>query len=133
MSVVIPGLTSASIMMALGLYQPMLEALAALDVGALAACLPGMALAVLLLARLMAWLLRRYHAVAFHGILGLVTASTAAILPRTYTGPGEAAASVLCCAGGFLLAFFLERLDRRSQGAVLNPDTHDTRKKRRRP
>jgi len=44
-SVVIPGLTSSSIMMALGLYQPMLDGLAQLDLLVLSSCLPGMGLA----------------------------------------------------------------------------------------
>ena len=41
MSVVIPGMTSSSIMMALGLYQPMLEGLAALDFIVLSGDVPG--------------------------------------------------------------------------------------------
>ena len=47
MSLVIPGLTSSSVMMALGLYQPMLEGLARLDFLVLSACLPGMGLTIL--------------------------------------------------------------------------------------
>lgn len=45
MSVVIPGMTSSSVMMALGLYQPMLDGLANLDLLVLSASLPGMGLA----------------------------------------------------------------------------------------
>ena len=58
MSLVIPGLTSSSVMMALGLYQPMLEGLARLDFLVLSACLPGMVLTILLLARLVSWFLQ---------------------------------------------------------------------------
>ncbi|WP_300024358.1 DUF368 domain-containing protein [Oscillibacter sp.] len=113
MSVVIPGMTSSSVMMALGLYQPMLEGLARLDLVVLAACIPGMVLAVALLARFMSWFLRRHYAVAFHGILGIVLASTLVIVPLSYTGGGEILLSALCCGCGFALAFFLARLDRR--------------------
>lgn len=91
-SVVLPGLTSSSIMMALGLYEPLL--------------------AMLLLARGVTWLLRTHYAVTFHGILGIVAASTLVIVPIRYDSVGEAVASLLCCAAGFLLAFFLEKLDR---------------------
>ncbi len=115
MSVVIPGMTSSSVMMALGLYQPMLEGLARLDLLVLSACLPGLVLTVLLLARLVTWFFRRHYAVAFHGILGIVLASTLVIVPLSYSGPGEIALSALCCAGGFGLAFFMDRLDRRIQ------------------
>ena len=72
--IVIPGMTSSSVMMALGLYQPMLEGLAHLDLLVLSACLPGLVLTVALLARAVSWVFRRYYAVAFHGILGMVLA-----------------------------------------------------------
>ena len=113
--IVIPGMTSSSVMMALGLYQPMLEGLAHLDLVVLSACLPGLTLSVALLARLVSWFFRRYYSVAFHGILGFVIASTLVIIPTEYTGAGEMALSALCCVGGFLLAFFLARLDKRIQ------------------
>lgn len=113
MGVVVPGFTSSSVMMALGLYQPMLDGLANLDLQVLSACLPGMGLTILLLARAVSWVLRRRYAVAFHGILGFVIASTAAILPTQYGSTGELLLSALCCAAGFAIAFFLQRLDRR--------------------
>lgn len=114
--IVIPGMTSSSVMMALGLYQPMLEGLAHLNLLVLSACLPGLVLSVALLARLVSWFFHRYYSVAFHGILGFVIASTLVIIPTEYTGAGEMALSALCCVGGFLLAFFLARLDKRIQG-----------------
>ena len=117
MGIVIPGMTTSSVMMALGLYQPMLEGLAHLDLLVLSACLPGLALSVALLARGVSWFFRRHYAVAFHGIMGMVLASTAAIVPTSYLGVGEVVLSVLCCAGGFALAFFLECLDRRGKKA----------------
>lgn len=113
MGVVIPGMTSSSVMMALGLYQPMLEGLARLDLLVLSAALPGMALTIALLARLVTWFFRRHYAVAFHGILGFVAASTLVIIPTEYTGAGEMLLSALCAAAGFGLAFFLARMDKR--------------------
>ena len=114
MSIVIPGMTSASVMMALGLYQPMLEGLARLNLLVLSASLPGMVLAIALLARLVSWFFRRHYTVAFHGILGFVLASTLVIIPTEYV-PGEPLLSMLCCVGGFLLAFLLARLDKKIQ------------------
>ena len=115
MSLVIPGMTSSSVMMALGLYQPMLEGLAHLDIPVLASTVPGLVLSVLLLARLVTWFFRRHYSIAFHGIFGIVLASTLVIIPTSYTGVGEIMLSILCCIGGFLLAFFMARLDRRIQ------------------
>ena len=102
--IVIPGMTSSSVMMALGLYQPMLEGLARLDLLVLSASLPGMLLTIVLLARAVAWLFRHFHSAAFHGILGIVTASTVIIVPTAYAGMGEAALSALAFVSGFLLA-----------------------------
>jgi putative membrane protein len=113
MGVVIPGMTSSSVMMALGLYQPMLEGLARLDLLVLSASLPGMFLTMALLAHAVSWFFKKHYAVAFHGILGIVLASTLVIIPTSYSGPGEIVLSVLCCGGGFLLAFLLDRLDQR--------------------
>lgn len=115
MSLVIPGLTSSSVMMALGLYQPMLEGLARLDFLVLSACLPWMVLTILLLARLVSWFFRKHYSIAFHGIFGIVLASTLVIIPTSYVGAWEIVLSAVCCIGGFLLAYFMARLDRRIQ------------------
>ena len=115
MSLVIPGLTSSSVMMALGLYQPMLEGLARLDFLVLSACLPGMVLTILLLARLVSWFFRKHYSIAFHGIFGIVLASTLVIIPTSYVGAWEIVLSAVCCIGGFLLVYFMARLDRRIQ------------------
>ena len=115
MSLVIPGLTSSSVMMALGLYQPMLEGLARLDFLVLSACLPGMVLTILLLARLVSWFFRKHYSIAFHGIFGIVLASTLVIVPTDYVALWEIVLSAVCCIGGFLLAYFIARLDKRIQ------------------
>jgi putative membrane protein len=115
MSVIIPGLTSSSIMMALGLYQPMMDGLARMDFWVLSATLPGMILAILLLSRFVNWFLEKHYAAAFHGILGIVLASTLVIIPSSYTSFGEIALSAICCLAGFLLAFLLARLDQKTK------------------
>ena len=115
MSLVIPGLTSSSVMMALGLYGPMMAGLARLDVPVLASIVPGLVLSVLLLARLVTWFFREHYAIASHGIFGIVLASTLVIIPTEYAGMWEVLLSAVCCVGGFLLAFFMDRLDRRIQ------------------
>ena len=114
-SAVIPGLASSSVLMGLGLYQPMLEGVAQLQLSVLSAALPGMLLTIVLLARGVNRLFQRHYAVAFHGVLGFVLASTLTIIPVYYQSGREIALSVLCCAGGFALAFALARLETRIQ------------------
>ena len=110
--IAIPGFTSSSIMMSLGLYEPIMRGLADMRFLVLSACLPGLLLTMALLARGVTWLFRWHYAVAFHGILGIVAASTLVIVPIQYSGLGEVLVSAACCGVGFALAFFLERLDR---------------------
>ena len=109
----IPGMTSSSVMMALGLYEPMLDGLASLDLLVLSGALPGMFLSIVLLARVVNWFFQEHYALAFHGILGIVIASTLVIIPTSYGGTGEMLLSAGCCIGGFLLAFAMARLDQK--------------------
>lgn len=111
MSVVIPGMTSSSIMMALDLYEPMMEGLANMEFLVLATALPGMFITIALLARLMTWLFRTYTAIANHGILGIVIASTLVIVPTAYHSFGEVLLSAACGLGGFFAAYGMSRLD----------------------
>lgn len=117
MGIVIPGMTTSSILMALGLYRPMLEGLARLDLPVLSACLPGMFITMALLARGVQWLFRKHYSIAFHGILGIVIASTCVIIPRSYTGAGEILLCLLFCVLGAALAFFLDRMDTRNKAS----------------
>lgn len=113
MSVVVPGLTSSSILMAMGLYQPLMDGLSALDWRILVATLPGMLLTIVLLARLVSWFFNRYYPQAFHGILGIVMASTLVIIPASYSSILEVFLSALGCIVGFLIAYLLSFLDKR--------------------
>lgn len=115
LGIIIPGMTSSSVLMALGLYRPVLDGLANLDVMVISACLPGVVLAILLPARFVRWGFRAHYTVAYHGILGIVLASTLVIVPKSYGGVGEILLSALCAAAGFVLALLMEHLDSRIQ------------------
>ena len=112
--VIVPGMTSSSVLMALGLYESVLAAMAELNIPVLLAIAAGVVLAVLLPARLANWVFRRYNAPALHGILGIVLASTILIVPVSYTGVVEVLLCAACCGGGYFLARLMETLDRRS-------------------
>lgn len=110
---IIPGMTASAILMVLGLFEPILQALTMLDWQVLLACGPSLVLTVLLLARLVRWLFARYYTAAYHGIIGVVLASTGMIIPVEYNGAGEIFCAAVCCIGGFCLAFWMGKLDRR--------------------
>lgn len=113
MGVIVPGMTSSAVLMALGLYESVLAAMTELNIPVLMAVALGVVLSVLLLARLVNWVFRRYYSMALHGILGVVIASTLVIVPTAYSGIWEMVISAACCVGGYALARLMERLDAR--------------------
>lgn len=112
---IVPGLTTSAILMALGLYEPVLAALTEFQIPVLAAIGVGVAVSVLLLARGVSWLFKRCYSVAFHGIIGVVAASTLAIVPLSYEGTVEILLSAACAVGGCCLAGLMAVLDTRER------------------
>lgn len=112
---VLPGFGASPIMMALGLYQPILDDLSRFDAAALAACLPGAVLSAGLLARGVNRLFRLRYADAAHGVLGLVCASALSMVPAQYGSAAEIVWSGLCGGCGFLLTLFAERTGRKAE------------------
>ncbi len=82
LSFIVPGLSSSSLLLFFGLYQPMLEGIASFDLGVLLPLGVGMALCVLLLSRVIERTYRNHFSIASHGILGIVAATALMILPR---------------------------------------------------
>ena len=115
MGTIIPGMTTSSVLMALGLYEPVLNAMTELDIPVLAVIAPGVVLSILLLARFVNWLFHRYHSLAFHGILGVVLASTLVIVPVSYKSFTEVLLSAACGVGGYGIACLMDRLDTRGR------------------
>lgn len=114
LSLIVPGMSSSSLELFLGLYQPMAAGIAALDPGVILPMLLGVVLCVFPFARLVERLFQRHYAVSFYAVAGFVTASTLAILPRSFAGPGEAALALLSAAAGFGLAWGCDWLGRRT-------------------
>ena len=109
LSLVMPGMTSSSILISMGLFLPMTTGIASFDWGVLVPLLAGISLVVLLTARLVNLFFERYYAVAYHSVLGLVLASTVVIVPLSYQGIGEVFLALLCCIFGFAVAWAMEK------------------------
>ena len=113
LSIIVPGMTSSSILMSLDLYQPLASGIAEMDVAVLLPWILGMAVTVLALAKLVNHLFNRHYAHAYHAVLGVVLASTLAILPIEYGSVRAVLLSLLCFGAGFAVAWLLARLDKR--------------------
>lgn len=101
---VIPGLSSSSILIYMGLYQPMTAGIGSLDFSVLVPLLLGFLATVLLTARVVNWLFERCYAVMSRIILGFVLASTLMIFPVSFSGPFQLLGALVCFALGFAAA-----------------------------
>ncbi|MBE6606869.1 MAG: DUF368 domain-containing protein [Ruminococcaceae bacterium] len=99
-SIVVPGLSSSSTLIFLGLYQPMVDGVSQLRLDVLLPILVGIVLTIILLSRFVKNLYERHHSVASHIIIGIVIATTVPIIPYDFASVGEGVLAVLCLAGG---------------------------------
>ncbi|MCR4772551.1 MAG: DUF368 domain-containing protein [Oscillospiraceae bacterium] len=108
-SLVVPGFTSSSMLMSMGLFEPLTAGIGALDPGVILPMFLGIVSAALLLARLVNRLFERHYSSAFYAILGIVSASTAAIIPTVYSSPAEIGFCGLAALAGFSAAYLIEK------------------------
>ncbi|MEA5048908.1 MAG: DUF368 domain-containing protein [Eubacteriales bacterium] len=108
-SLIVPGMSSSSLLLFLGLYQPMSAGISTLDPNVLIPFAIGIFGTVLLLARLVNLLFERHFGVAFYCVIGFVIASTIPIIPLSFSSWWEAVISVLAAGAGFVSSYFLER------------------------
>ncbi len=110
MGFTIPGLTSSTVLIFLGLLQPMLEGATNLDFGVIIPVGIGVVLCILLLSRLVNFIFGRWYTVAFYVVIGMIFASTIMIIPRAYTDVLQ----ILLCVGaavvGAAIALVLEKV-----------------------
>ncbi len=86
LGVVVPGMSPSNFLIYLGLYQPMAAGIKSLDFGVIVPLMIGGLACVLLLARLISWLFKKFYGVMYHLILGIVIGSTVAIFPFGING-----------------------------------------------
>ncbi len=125
-TMVIPGVSGSMILMILGYYEPILEHIntfvKALSKGEFHVLLTngailvpfgiGVVLGIFVIAKGIEVLLRKWEALTFSGILGMVAASPFAIIMSARLpelGVGNVSASIVTFAIGFSIAYFLGR------------------------
>lgn len=125
-SLIVPGMSSSSLLMFLGLYQPMSAGIAALDVGVLAPFAIGIVGTVLLLARLVNHLFNKHYGIAFYCVIGFVIASTLPIIPLSFTDVWEVLFCVAAAAAGFAGSFFMDRWSEKHPSKEEETETNET-------
>ena len=109
LSLVLPGLSSSSVLIFIGLYQPMAAGIAQLNFGVILPLVAGIAVTVAVLARLVNTLFERRYSFASHCVLGFVIASTLLIIPVGYEGIGELVFCLMAFVAGFGAALIMNR------------------------
>lgn len=104
LSLIIPGLSSSSILIYLGLYEPMTAGIGALDFSVILPVLLGIVVTALLFARLVNMLFKKHYALISRIVLGFVIASSLKIVPAAYDSILTLGLSVVCFIVGFLIA-----------------------------
>ena len=125
-TMVIPGVSGSMIMMLLGYYNSVINAMNDLrggDWSSLAILLPyviGLLVGIVFIAKLMNFLLKKFGALTFSAIFGLVIGSPVALLMQNrecfaLANTGNWIASIACLAVGFAIAWFMSTLDKKQE------------------
>ena len=104
LSLIIPGLSSSSILIYLGLYEPMTAGIGSLDFSVIIPMLIGIITTALLFARLVSMLFKKHYAITSRAVLGFVIASSLKIVPSSFTNPLMLVVSILCFGVGFAVS-----------------------------
>ena len=105
-SFILPGMTSSSLLMAVGLLTPLIDGIAQLDPAVLLPWALGMGGVVALFARIVSRLFDTHYSIICHAVIGIVLASTLVIIPTSFASAAEAVWGVVCAILGALLAYF---------------------------
>ncbi len=106
-SFIIPGLSSSTLLLFFGLYQPMLDGISCLDMGVIIPLAIGIVMCVLLLSKAVSVLYKKHYGAISHAIIGVVIATVVMILPDWNTiGFGQ----IICIVCGALLSYAFTRI-----------------------
>ncbi len=108
LSLVIPGLSSSSLLIFLGLYQPMTTGIANLDFAVMLPLLVGLVATIACTSRLVSALYEKHFCVMSRTILGVVTAATLLIIPTSFASVLDALILAACFAAGFIIARLMD-------------------------
>ena len=118
LSLIIPGMSSSSILICLGLFEPMTSGIAALEPKVLLPMLLGISLTALALARVVNTLYKKRYALMSRIVLGFVIASSLKALPTAFNNGIILIISLICFALGFAVARIMDIAQRKQSEAL---------------
>ncbi len=116
-TMIIPGISGSFVLLILGAYQTIVQAVSDLNIPLLAPVAAGVIAGLLLGAQLVRFLLGRFHGLTYAAIYGLVIGSLLPVFPGMPAGALALTGSVLALAAGTALSWFFSRTDK-AEGAA---------------
>ncbi len=101
-TMILPGISGGTVLVVLGVYRPVISAIASLSLVPLFFFGSGLAVGLLVFAWFLSWLLREYKQVLMYFLSGLILGSLGSVVP-----PAPGASAVLFFFLGFLLVWLL--------------------------
>lgn len=112
-SLIVPGLSSSTVLIYLGLYVPLTEGISSFDMGVLLPFGIGIIVTVLLFAKLVNMLFKKHYALISRIILGFVISSSLKTLPHSFESVWTMIISVVCFAIGFAVAIIMDKSEKK--------------------
>ena len=113
LNVIIPGTSSSSTMIFLGIFTPMLEGISNLDPRVIIPIGLGAVAVVLTLSRGINALFRKHHMITYHAILGAVLAMVLPIIPIRFASAGDIVWDVVLAGAGFAASLAINAVSRK--------------------
>ena len=119
LGIIVPGLSPSNFLVYMGMYKAMADGIKDLDFMVILPIGLGGILSVLLFSKVMDYAFRKAYTGLFHGILGIVLASTVMIVPRDFNYLSTGTFScLLLCAGGAALGWWMCTLEKKYKPAA---------------
>ena len=114
-SLIVPGLSSSTVLIYLGLYVPLTDGISSFDLSVLLPFGLGIIATVILLAKLVNMLFKKHYSLISRIILGFVISSSLKTLPYEFTSIWTMIISVLCFGIGFAVAIVMEKSEQKQK------------------
>ena len=118
LSLIVPGLSSSSILICLGLYEPLTSGIASLDINVLIPMGLGIIITALALARLVNMLYKKHYAITSRAVLGFVVASSLKAIPISFPSTASLIISMICFVAGFAVAWTMDKSEKKQENTT---------------
>ncbi len=110
LSFIVPGLSSSTLLLFFGLYQPMLDGIAKLSPKVLIPLVIGVCICFLTLPKIVNRAFEKYYATISHCIIGIVIATTVSIIPTSAENGIDIIYYIIAVIGGAIATLFIGKI-----------------------